>query len=136
MTSSRPYLIRAIYEWIADNDMTPHLLVDAAPEVVVPREYVEAGRIVLNVAPMAVNALNIGNDEVTFSARFGGRPMNVIIPVDRVLAIYTRENGQGMMFAESGDGEDPPPEGGGEDGGPSTGESGPQKKGPSLRVVK
>ncbi|MBK1692702.1 ClpXP protease specificity-enhancing factor [Ectothiorhodospira mobilis] len=135
MTSSRPYLIRAIYEWIVDNGLTPHLLVDAAQDVVVPREYVEAGRIVLNVAPMAVNGLHIGNEEVTFSARFGGRPMNVQVPVERVLAIYTRENGQGMMFAEpeEGDGGDePPPEGGdGPDGGDGGG-----RKGPSLRVVK
>ena len=135
MTSSRPYLIRAIYEWIVDNDITPHLLVDAAAEVVVPREYVENGRIVLNVAPLAVSGLLISNEAVTFNARFGGRPMNVMIPVDRVLAIYTRENGQGMMFAESEDGDEPPPSGGDDDGGGGKGEGG-RRKGPSLRVVK
>ncbi|MFP4079257.1 MAG: ClpXP protease specificity-enhancing factor [Ectothiorhodospira sp.] len=136
MTSSRPYLLRAIYEWIVDNGLTPHLLVDAAQDVVVPRDYVEAGRIVLNVAPMAVNGLNIDNDEVTFSARFGGRPMNVQVPVDRVLAIYTRENGQGMMFAEPEDGGDEPPPEGGEGPSGSGSEGGGGKKGPSLRVVK
>ncbi|SEQ25983.1 stringent starvation protein B [Ectothiorhodospira magna] len=134
MTSSKPYLIRAIYEWIVDNQMTPHLLVDAAPEVVVPREYVENGRIVLNVAPLAVTGLLINNETITFNARFGGRPMNVMVPVDRVLAIYTRENGQGMMFAESedGDGDEPPPTGGDDD----SKDQGGRRKGPSLRVVK
>ncbi|MBK1672535.1 ClpXP protease specificity-enhancing factor [Ectothiorhodospira shaposhnikovii] len=134
MTSSRPYLIRAIYEWIVDNDMTPHLLVDAAAEVMVPRDYVENGRIVLNVAPLAVSGLLISNEAVTFNARFGGRPMNVMIPIDRVLAIYTRENGQGMMFAESEDGDEPPPSGG--DDGPGDKGEGGHRKGPSLRVVK
>lgn len=112
MTSSRPYLLRAIHEWIVDNDMTPYLLVDAAnDDTVVPREHVQNGRIILNIAPLAVNGLVIGNDVVAFGARFGGRPMAVSIPVNRVLAIYARENGQGMMFGEEGSGpEGEPPE--------------------------
>jgi stringent starvation protein B len=128
MTSSRPYLVRAIYQWIVDNGLTPHLLVDASnDDVMVPSDYVEGGRIVMNIAPMAVQGLTLGNEEVTFSARFGGKPMSVQIPVQRVMAIYTRENGQGMMFAEEPGG-GAPPEGG------SPGEGGP--KGSHLRVVK
>lgn len=128
MTSSRPYLVRAIYQWIVDNGLTPHLLVDASnDDVMVPADYVEGGRIVMNIAPMAVQGLTLGNEEVTFSARFGGKPMSVQIPVQRVMAIYTRENGQGMMFAEEPGGATPP-EGG------SPGEGGP--KGSHLRVVK
>jgi stringent starvation protein B len=128
MTSSRPYLVRAIYQWIVDNGLTPHLLVDASnDDVMVPPDYVEGGRIVMNIAPMAVQGLTLGNEEVTFSARFGGKPMSVQIPVQRVMAIYTRENGQGMMFAEEPGGATPP-EGG------SPGEGGP--KGSHLRVVK
>ena len=106
MNSSRPYLIRAIYEWIVDNGHTPHLLVDAQfPEVIVPTQYVENGKIVLNVAPMAVQALELSNEVVRFSARFGGTPMNVVVPVHAVLAVYARENGKGMVFGE-GDGSD------------------------------
>lgn len=133
MTSSRPYLVRAIYQWIVDNGLTPHLLVDAGnDDVMVPADYVEGGRIVMNIAPMAVQGLTLGNEEVTFSARFGGRPMNVQIPVQRVMAIYTRENGQGMMFAEEGDGGPSPegPDSGGDDSGDGSG------KGGHLRVVK
>lgn len=127
MTSSRPYLVRAIYQWIVDNGLTPHLLVDASnDDVMVPTDYVEGGRIVMNIAPMAVQGLTLGNEEVTFSARFGGKPMSVQIPVQRVLAIYTRENGQGMMFAEEGGGAPSPDGGGSQDGG----------KGSHLRVVK
>ncbi len=110
MTSSRPYLIRAMYDWIVDNGMTPHLLVNAEMEgVVVPRQYVDDGRIILNIAPAAVGSLSLGNDCIGFSARFGGAPMEVTLPVPAVMAIYARENGQGMMFSE-GD------EGGGGDG--------------------
>ncbi|MEJ2059668.1 MAG: ClpXP protease specificity-enhancing factor [Gammaproteobacteria bacterium] len=127
MTSSRPYLIRAIYEWVVDNGMTPYLLVDAANEdTLVPREFVENGKIVLNVGPMAVNGLTLGNDEVSFNARFRGEPMQVIVPVQHVLAIYSRENGQGMIFSEDGDDEPNPPQGGGKDRGDR----------PKLRVVK
>jgi stringent starvation protein B len=110
MTSSRPYLLRAIYEWIVDNEMTPYILVDAESEGVhVPRQYVENGKIVLNVGPRAVEALDIDNDHVSFSARFSGQPVEVVFPVIASLAIYARENGQGMVFNEEDGGHTPEP---------------------------
>ena len=107
MTSHRPYLLRALYEWIADNDLTPHLLVDTTrPHVQVPNHAVKDGRIVLNVAQRAVVALEMTNDTISFSARFGGVSHNVAVPVSAVLAIYARENGQGMALPpEDGDDE-------------------------------
>ena len=102
MTSHRPYLLRALYEWIADNDLTPHLLVHTTrPHVQVPNHAVKDGRIVLNVAQRAVVALEMTNDTISFSARFGGVSHNVSVPVSAVLAIYARENGQGMAQAEA-----------------------------------
>lgn len=101
MTSHRPYLLRALYEWIADNDMTPHLLVDATrPHVQVPAHAVNDGRIVLNVAERAVSGLQMTNDVIRFSARFGGVSHAVSVPVGAVLAIYARETGQGMALPE------------------------------------
>ncbi len=101
MTSNRPYLIRAIHEWLLDNQCTPYLLVDAqAPGVEVPGQYVKDGKIVLNISPGAVEALRITNDEVTFLARFSGVSQLVSIPITAVLAVYARENGRGMMFNE------------------------------------
>lgn len=101
MTSHRPYLLRALYEWIADNGMTPHLLVDATrPHVQVPSHAVKDGRIVLNVAERAVAGLQMTNDEIRFSARFGGVSHAVSVPVAAVLAIYARETGQGMALPE------------------------------------
>lgn len=101
MTSHRPYLLRALYEWIADNGMTPHLLVDATrPTVQVPRSAVKDGKIVLNVAERAVQRLEMGNDVIQFSARFGGVSQSVSVPVSAVLAIYARETGQGMALPE------------------------------------
>ncbi|PVZ72592.1 ClpXP protease specificity-enhancing factor [Pelagibaculum spongiae] len=101
MTPRRPYMLRAIYDWLLDNQCTPHLLVDAEQEgVVVPTQYVEGGQIVLNLAPTAVRGLELGDDEVGFSARFGGTPMQVRVPMSAVLAVYARENGQGMVFPE------------------------------------
>ncbi len=101
MTPSRPYLMRAIYEWIVDNGYTPHLLVDATrQDVDAPLEYAEDGRLVLNVAPRAVQALQMGNELVSFRARFGGAPRSVEVPVPAVMAIYARENGQGMLLGE------------------------------------
>ncbi len=124
MTPSRPYLIRALYEWILDNGMTPYLLVDVADEqVVVPQQYVENGRIVLNVNPSAVQNLQLGNELVELDARFSGQPMHVSVPVMSVMAIYARENGKGMVFTEEdGGGDEPPPE--------------KDEKRPTLRVVK
>ena len=104
MTSHRPYLLRALYEWIADNGLTPHLLVDAArPGVQVPRHAVKDGRIVLNVAQRAVAGLEMTNDTIRFSARFGGVSHAVSVPVSAVLAIYARENGQGMALPPESD---------------------------------
>lgn len=101
MTSTKPYLIRAIYEWILDNEMTPHLVVDTRrPGVMVPKEYVEDGRLVLNLSPSAVRGLVMGNDRIELNARFGGVARDVILPIEAVLGIFTRENGQGMVFPE------------------------------------
>ena len=109
MTSSRPYLLRALYDWIVDNGLTPHLVANAGHEgVSVPRHAVENGRIVLNVAPAAVSGLDLGNDWILFSARFGGRPMSVSFPVTAVQAIYAKENGQGMVFNQMEDDSLPP----------------------------
>jgi stringent starvation protein B len=101
-TSTKPYLVRAIYEWILDNNMTPHLLVDAGyPGTRVPMEFVEDGQIVLNIAPSAVQGLVMNNDWVHFSARFGGVSRNLEIPSEAVLGIFSRENHQGMIFPPS-----------------------------------
>jgi len=112
MTSSRPYLIRALYEWISDNGMTPYVLVDAEYEdVVVPVQYVEKGKIVLNIGLSAVENLTLGDSAVELDARFSGQSMHVHAPVQSVLAIYARENGKGMVFGEEdgGDDDNPPP---------------------------
>ena len=105
MKSSRPYLLRAIHEWIIDSDCTPFLLVNAdAPGVQVPRQHVENDKIILNTGPTATEGLVIGDDEVTFNARFSGKAQTVVAPIGAVLAIYARENGQGMLFNdESGE---------------------------------
>lgn len=122
MTSSRPYLIRALYAWIADNNMTPHLLVDAsAPGVDVPRQVVQDDKVTLNVSMQAVSGLALDNEQISFAARFGGVSHDVHVPPSAVLAIYARENGQGMMF---------PPD---NDGGP---DDQPRASGPKLRIVK
>lgn len=99
MTSSRPYLTRALYEWIIDNGCTPYVVVNANREdVQVPRAHVKDGQIVLNIAPTAVVGLKIDNDALAFSARFGGVAMQIYAPMGAVLGIYARENGQGMIF--------------------------------------
>lgn len=99
MTSTRPYLMRAIYDWILENQCTPYLLVDATREGVrVPPQVIKDGQVVLNLAPRAIDRLNLGLDEVRFNARFSGISQTVIVPVGAVLAIYAQENGQGMMF--------------------------------------
>jgi stringent starvation protein B len=103
MKSSRPYLVRALYEWIVDNDCTPHLLVNAEfAGVQVPAGFASDGQIVLNVSPTAVRHLHMDNEAVSFEGRFAGVPQSLYIPAAAVLAIYARENGQGMVFdAES-----------------------------------
>ncbi|MBP6394156.1 MAG: ClpXP protease specificity-enhancing factor [Giesbergeria sp.] len=97
-TTTRPYLIRALHEWCTDNGFTPYLAVRVDDSVQVPREYVKDGEIVLNVGIDATNALQLGNDYIEFTARFGGKPRDIMVPVGRVIAIYARENGQGMAF--------------------------------------
>ncbi|WP_447045143.1 ClpXP protease specificity-enhancing factor [Vreelandella sp. H-I2] len=101
MKSSRPYLARALYEWLLDNELTPYLVVDATlPGVEVPRQFVQNGQIVLNVAPTAVRDLFMENQAIGFNARFGGQPMQVMIPTPALIAIYARENGAGMVFGQ------------------------------------
>lgn len=127
MTSSKPYLIRALYEWIVDNQLTPYLAVNAhSPDVQVPQQYVNKdGQIILNLAPRAVELLNMTNDAIAFSARFGGISMDLFIPCYAVIGIYARENGKGMMFEKE---LEPPP--------PTKPPSDAPEKRPSLRVVK
>lgn len=127
MTPNRPYLIRAIYEWIVDNGLTPHLIVSAEVHgVQVPKQHIENGRIVLNISPHAVRDLQLGNEWLEFGARFGGSPFKVAVPTQAVLAVYARENGVGMAFQDDDPENEPPP------GSP------PDKKSvkPALRVVK
>jgi stringent starvation protein B len=121
-----------MYQWIVDNGMTPHLLVNAQhPDCVVPVEHVSEGKIVLNIAPMAVQSLILGDDEVTFSARFSGKAIGIHVPIRAVLAEYARENGQGMMFSEGDDSVSHS----GDDGEPDH-EPDPDRPKPTLRVVK
>ena len=96
---TRPYLARAIYEWICDNNLTPYLLVDATqPNTRVPEQFIQDGQIVLNIVPHAVHQLTMSNDAITFSARFGGVSRDIYIPLNAVMGIYARENGQGLFF--------------------------------------
>lgn len=144
MTSNRPYLLRAIYDWISDNGLTPYVLVDAGqPGVKVPAHVVKNGQVVLNLAMRAVANLDLGNDRIGFQARFSGVSQQIVIPVQAVLALYAQENGQGMMFPvdendtapataiEAVDDTDaPPPPAGGDD------DDRPKRGAPHLRVVK
>lgn len=99
MTSTRPYLLRALYEWIVDNNMTPFLLVNTTiTGVSVPKQYVEDNRIILNISPAAVHQLEIHNDAVSFDARFNNRPVEIYVPVAAVVAIYAKETGDGLSF--------------------------------------
>ena len=133
MTSHRPYLLRALYEWIADNGMTAHLLVDATqPGVQVPPSAIKEGKVVLNIAARAVAGLELGNEAVSFTARFGGVSQSVWVPIASVLAIYARETGQGMALPEDIGGpgpDDEPPS-------PPSPEDDPAAKRAHLRVVK
>lgn len=139
MTPSKPYLLRALYEWILDNDFTPHVIADAGPaDVEVPPQAVQEGRVVLNVSPSATRNLVMENDAISFQARFNGVSREIWMPMSAILAIYARENGQGMMFAD-GDDDSPGPDGptgpdGGKPDGPDRGER--PKKAPKLRVIK
>ncbi len=127
-TSRRPYLVRAMHEWMTDNGQTPHLVVDAGVAgTEVPKSFVRDGRITLNVGWQATQGLKLGNEWIEFSARFGGVPQQVRVPVAAVLGIYARETGQGMLFQDETDATPPPPV-----------TPGPEDSGsrPKLRVVK
>ena len=146
MTSSRPYLLRALYEWILDNNCTPYVVVNALrDDVQIPRAYVKDGQIVLNISPSAVVGLKLDNEGLMFSARFAGVPMEVYAPMAAVLGIYARENGQGMIFEIEENPSDHPPGGGAPAPGPakSSKSTGSEKAGktekpnrPGLKVVK
>ena len=97
-TSTRPYLIRALHDWCNDNGFTPYIAVSVGPQVLVPMEYVKNGEIVLNVGFEATSALTLGNEVIEFKGRFGGVSREIVVPIDHVIAIYARENGQGMAF--------------------------------------
>ena len=130
LTPRRPYLLRAMHEWMTDNGQTPHLVVDAAVEgVVVPRQYVRDGKIVLNVGYSATAGLVMKNDFIGFSARFGGVAYDVSLPVHAVLGIYARETGQGMIFSD----DEPAPE---PNGSPPKPTGGDEPRRPQLKVVK
>ena len=101
LPSTRPYLIRALYEWCTENGFTPYVAVKVDSSVQVPREYVQGGEIVLNVSMDATSSLKLGNEFIEFKARFGGKPRDIMVPIERVMAIYARENGQGMAFPVS-----------------------------------
>jgi stringent starvation protein B len=98
MTSTKPYLIRAIHEWCSDNGLTPHLAVAVTDQVQVPAEHVRNGEIVLNIGVLATDKLQITNEMVSFQARFSGRVQQIMVPMDNVMAIYAKENGSGMAF--------------------------------------
>jgi stringent starvation protein B len=126
-TSRRPYLVRAMHEWMTANNQTPHLVVDAGiAGAELPKAYVRDGRITLNVSWQATQGLKLGNDWIEFNARFGGVPQQVRVPVAAVLGIYARETGQGMLFQDDNDPPPPPPA-------PSTDDADSR---PKLRVVK
>lgn len=123
-TPQKPYLIRAIYEWLLDNQLTPYLLVNTShDDVEVPREYINDNKIVLNIAPEAVQNFHADNEWISFSARFSGKPMELFVPITAILAIYGKENNEGMFFTE----DDIPPQ--------EPSPKGPTSR-PSLKVVK
>ena len=143
MTPSRPYLLRALNEWILDNQLTPYMVVDASiNDVQVPRDFVSNGQIVLNISPRAVKSLLISNEAVEFNARFGGVPMHVYVPIVAVMAVYAKENGQGMVFGADPGAPDPGPGPGPGPkevtGRPAKPEGGAPSKArkPSLKIVK
>jgi stringent starvation protein B len=140
MTSNRPYLLRAIYDWISDNNLTPYVLVDATREGVrVPPNVIKNGQVVLNLAMRAVAQLDLGNEWISFQARFSGVSHTIYIPISAVLALYAQENGQGMMFpAEDGSDQPPPNTPAPDDQPPGGSDEGdkPRRGAPHLRVVK
>lgn len=134
MSSSRPYLIRSLYEWILDNQCTPYALVNARyPDTVVPEAFVEAGQIVLNLSPNAIRHLEMDNEKICFDGRFGGVAQQVWLPAQAVMAIYARENGQGMVFEVE---PAPVPPSSEEGAAPNKGPAGAKPARPALKVVK
>jgi stringent starvation protein B len=132
--SRRPYLLRAMHEWISDSNQTPHIVVDASLEgVEVPRQYVQGGKIILNVSSNATSMLSLGNDVVRFRARFGAATYDVSVPIVAVLGIYARETGQGMIFSEA-DTPPQPPAPPSEPAPTTTGEG--KRSKPTLKVIK
>lgn len=129
MTSNKPYLIRAFYDWIVDNQLTPYVLVDAEyPGIQVPEEHIRQGRIVLNISPAATRGLLLENDRIVFTARFSGKTEQIFVSPKSVLEIYAKENGRGIAFAHEEDSDNPPPD---------SGNSGPASKTkPALKLVK
>ncbi len=141
MTSSRPYLLRALYEWILENDCTPYVVVNAWLDgVMVPQEYVKDGQIVLNISPTAVHELQLSNEAMQFNGRFAGIPTPVYVPVSAVMGIYARENGQGMVFETEKPAPEPPPASDADASGDNVDKParkpGDKSERPSLRVVK
>lgn len=145
MTPNRPYLLRAFFDWIVDNECTPHLVVDAGfANVQVPTQFVQDGQIVLNISPSAVTQFSLDLTQLSFNARFGGQPMQVYVPLGAVLAIYARENGEGTVFTADeflGDEDDFAPELESVDSSAEFIDEAPsekpeKKKGSHLRVIK
>jgi stringent starvation protein B len=132
--SRRPYLLRAMHEWISDSQHTPHIVVDAAfANVEVPRQYVQGGKIILNVSVSATSGLTLGNDFVRFKARFGAATYEVSVPIGAVLGIYARETGQGMIFSEA---DAPPPQPPAAPGDATSSPTASKRAKPALKVVK
>jgi stringent starvation protein B len=131
--SRRPYLLRAMHEWISDSNQTPHIVVDASIEgVEVPRQYVQGGKIILNVSSNATSMLSLGNDLVRFRARFGAATYDVSVPIVAVLGIYARETGQGMIFSEA----DTPPQPPAPPSEPAPTTTEGKRTKPTLKVIK
>ena len=130
MISSKPYLFRAIYQWLLDSELTPYVMVDAqVPNVEVPEDYIEDGQIILDMTPSAIIDLEMGNEHVEFKARFSGVTRHIILPMSAILALYAYENGRGMVFTDEEEDDNLPPDGDDDDGQPTGGK-------PHLRVVK
>ena len=145
-SSNKPYLIHAIYEWVLDNDATPHVVIFADnPETVVPQQFVENGKIILNISPSAAQELVIDEDGMSFSARFGGKPHKIYSPLNAIMAVYASENGDGMSFDIESENDSPPPTpspkgpaavDSSSDNKPTGAPSKKPSKRPSLKVVK
>lgn len=139
MNSSRPYLLKAFYDWITDNHLTPYIVVEALEDesVMVPEEYIEDGRIILNISPNAIQNLDLAQNYVSFEAKFAGVPFNVYTPIECISAIYAKENGRGMVFKEEFDDEEDelPPDGSGGSSKPNAGVK-KSKTRPNLTLVK